>query len=181
VSSWRCLVDRAEFRIRARSLDARREHLAADYEELLTDLRDAVATGNRHLDPDGMLDKRVDRASFWLFAIEPVFARGAAPHVASKDSEPAWWWRVDIEEGTHMDLRRWLDRCVREGLLVLELRDVPDGIRETYGDQLLSASDGAEAVERVLNPRAQAWLLAHWPAELREPGQPHDRARGRLT
>jgi hypothetical protein len=83
-----------------------------------------------------------------------------------------------------MDLRRWLDRCLRDGLLELQLRDFPAGIRETEGDKLLVACAGERTVERVLRAAEQEWLLACWPPELRETedsGEPHGGARGRLT
>jgi hypothetical protein len=173
-------MDRAEFRIRAEALDAQLLRLACQYEDLLADLRGAVGAGNAHLDPDGMLDERLDRVCFQLFTTGSVFARvDAEPEAPEGDT--ARWWHADISERTFMNLRHWLDRCLRDGLLELELREFPPGIRETAGDGLLSASDGRRSVECVLRPTEQTWLLAHWPAQLREAGPPHSATRGRLA
>jgi hypothetical protein len=93
-------------------------------------------------------------------------------------------WNADIQARTHMDLRRWLDRCLCDGLLELQLCDLPSGSREPEGDKLLVASDGGRTVERVLRAAEQEWLLAGWPAELREPdaaGGAQGGGRGRLS
>jgi hypothetical protein len=68
-------VDRAEFRARARSLDARLQRLSADYEQLLAGVREAVDGGNALLDPDGTLDERLDLICFQLATTGSVFTR----------------------------------------------------------------------------------------------------------
>ena len=179
---WRpgCVVDRAEFRIRARSLDAQLLRLACEYEDLLTDLRENVSSGNPHLDPANKLDERLDRICLELFSTASVFARVDTGRRASEDA-PARWWHADIAERTYMDLRRWLDRCLREHLLNLELRELPSAIRDSTGERVLSASSDRRTVARVVTPKEQAWLLCHWPAQLREPDPQHVPARGKLA
>lgn len=178
------VLDGAELRARARSLDAQLQALAGDCEDLLADLRDVVLAGDRTIDPVGVFDARLDRICFELVTVGTVLGAVTATHADAEDSADAGpWWHADLQERTHMDLRRWLDRCLREGLRELQLRDLPSGIRETEGDKLLMASDGVQTVERVLRVAEQEWLLACWPSELREPDDAAGRggARGRLT
>ena len=68
-------MDRAEFRVRARSLDAQLQRLAGEYEQLLADLRQDVAAGNALVDPEGTLDERLDLICFQLVTTGSVFAR----------------------------------------------------------------------------------------------------------
>lgn len=114
-----------------------------------------------------------------------VFGPHVAPDVGPPDPDDASssprWWDGDIEDATHMDLRRWLERCARDRLLDLRLGDFPVYVRETEGDRLLSASDGKRAVERVVRPAEQDWLLARWPTKLREQPDSVGRTRGRLA
>lgn len=179
-------LDGAGLRARARALDDRRAQLAGDCEDLLVDLRDSVAAGERALDPVGVLDARLERICWQLATVDSVLWAVAASHAEAEDIHEAGpWWHADLQERTHMDLRRWLDGCLRDGRLSLRLFDFPVHIRGTEGDRLLSASDGMRAVERVVRPIEQEWLLAHWPPELRETNdtssEPPGGVRGRLA
>jgi hypothetical protein len=85
------------YRIRARPLDAL-QRLAGDHDHLLADLRTAVDAGDRHLDPDGTFDERLDRIVFQLLTTGSVFPPPAAPQQGSGGSSRSpRWWHTDIE------------------------------------------------------------------------------------
>lgn len=158
-------MDRAALRARLRTLDAERQELRTRYIALLADL-ERQAASNPHLDPDGWTQDEL-RGVAAVLGTDVAELRAVGRR---SDSDPAaWWWR-DVEEGTHMDLRRWLARCWREGLTELRLARFPRGIRPNEGDMQIQAHGNGRAVERVISARERAWLLANWPAEIRGRG-----------
>ena len=167
---------------------------AADVEALGREMAWVAEFG--HLDWDSQIRELADDARRWIQAVldddaltgtanrehgRLLAARLTSVLEGQPPASPPWFLADAVEEANFMDLRRWLSRCHRDGRNELRLMDFPPRVRETQGDRLLWASDGRRSVERVVSPREQAWLLEHWPAELRDSNCGESSTEGRLT
>jgi hypothetical protein len=98
--------------------------------------------------------------------------RNDAPKKALRDESRErvlWWWAKDIDEPSHMDLRRWLDACCALERMKLEVFFERFGTSDD-GRWVIAAFelslDATTRTQRVLTVLEVNWVVGTWPSHL---------------